>query len=552
MVTAIDRATTCLLENHDVWVFANYGYAKMSFPLEGFSNFYLKASMFTTRYDGTPNHIAKVSSGGDTICAMSRAGDVFTVNVGQRIEPSVVAASTTNPTKIRNALPPPQRIWSLRKGHMAVRDVDVGQDGAVIICTDSGSVWRRVKRAKIKDAEASGSGEYKAKDYKFSRVPGLTKIKAVRSNTFGAYAAVRSDCDVTKTQIIDGRQTLWDDVAALPAFADFQFEEKVDQDDDETLRFWMPALPRDHVESLKRAVLLSDDLEEDLRRHLARGPRETMTTDMEICTTMSDLRLPVHGFIMASRSGVLRQLLVDFRTSGEPSFVPDLLTLGDSNEDGKLRIELVGVDFVTVLNLVYWAYKDSLLDVWLHARYFPKSAFRFRQVRIELMRIASRLGLKEMESAVRLMNEPEPSLDKHMAQAIADAPFFDDADMMVELAGAEVKLHSALMCQRCPFFEGLFMGRAGGMWISSRRQEGDDDGSRFVRVDLKHVNPAIFTHVVRYLYTDIGEELFDEVVATDLDGFLDIVIETLSVANELMLDRLSQVCQKVLGRYGRS
>jgi hypothetical protein len=35
-----------------------------------------------------------------------------------------------------------------------------------------------------------------------------------------------------------------------------------------------------------------------------------------------------------------------------------------------------------------------------------------------------------------------------------------------------------------------------------------------------------------------------------LDELLDHVMDVMSVANELMLDRLSQICQRLIGRYG--
>ena len=41
-------------------------------------------------------------------------------------------------------------------------------------------------------------------------------------------------------------------------------------------------------------------------------------------------------------------------------------------------------------------------------------------------------------------------------------------------------------------------------------------------------------------------------MTSDSDAFLDLALEVLSIANELMLDRLAQCCQKVLGQYGES
>jgi hypothetical protein len=114
-------------------------------------------------------------------------------------------------------------------------------------------------------------------------------------------------------------------------------------------------------------------------------------------------------------------------------------------------------------------------------------------------------------------------------------------------------LHSDIVCQRCPFFEGLFRGRAGGQWLSGRRE-----GSAPVHIDLTNVETDLFKLVVRHLYADAGEEIFDDVTSEDLndllalDELLDHVMDVMSVANELMLDRLSQICQKFIGRYGMS
>ncbi|KAI9826577.1 MAG: hypothetical protein M1832_006173 [Thelocarpon impressellum] len=549
MVSAIDRATICLLENHEVWVFANFGYTKMSFPLEGFSNYFIKNSMLTTRYDNAPNHITKITSGGDTICAMSRMGDVFTVNVGQKLDPGLAATSTTNPTKIRNALSSPQRVWSLRKGHMAVRDVDVGQDGSIIICTDSGSVWRRVKRTKIQDSAAGGSGDYKPKDYKFSRIPGLTRIVAVRSNAFGAYAAVRKDCDVTRTQIPIDSKALWTDVSPLLPFWEIGPLRR-DAEDDRPGTSPFSNFPGDRLEFVRNAVLGSTDPEAGLKALLEqRASADALSTDAVVCTSLSSVELPVHNFMLCSRASSLRKLMNVFRRAGRAS-LPEILVITEE-DDGTTRIQFQGFDLLTILNFVRYVYQDSLFDVWHFTRRAPHLAVRYRQVRTELMKVASRLGLRELEHAVRAMRAPYPRLDKDMRNAILDPEFFEDGDAIVELAGAEARVHSAILRRRCPFFEGLFNGHSGGRWLSSRPAP-EDEHSKTPRVDLKHVESTTFRYVLCYLYSDAGEELFDDVVSDDLDDFVDLVADTLSVADELMLDRLSQICQKMLGRFGKT
>ncbi|OCL11329.1 hypothetical protein AOQ84DRAFT_229525 [Glonium stellatum] len=551
-VSAIDGATVCLLENYDVWVFANYGYAKLAFPLDGFTNYFLKTSFLTTKYDTTPNRICKITSGGDTICAMSSSGEVFTVAVSRRSEPSQDAnMSTTNPSKIRGALSQPHRIWSSKKRHMAARDVDVDQDGSIILTTEAGSVWRRTKRATIKDASAAGIGEYRPKDYKFSRVPGLTRVIAVRASAYGAYAAVRKDCDVTRTQIGVDEPTLWKDLTPLLPFRDLANYEEDSDDENPSPRFWLKPTS---AESLRKRVFKSKDLGAEVADVIRRTvTNDDLAYDLDIGTSVSDVRIPVHQFIFSGRSPVLRHGLAKLHDGGDFS-IPDVLTV---NHDGDGRASLIfqGLDFLTIFNLVLYVYTDSVIDFWHATRQFPKLAFRYRLARTELMKLASRLELRQLEPAVRQMISPKRSLNLDMSLAMNDPTFFDDGDVVVELAnGDEFQVHSALICQRCPFFQGLFKGRAGGQWLAGRRNLLEEP-SDTITVDLKHIDRDIFQLVVRHIYADSGEEMFDDVVSEDLndylalDELLDHIMDVMGVANELMLDRLSQICQKMIGRY---
>jgi len=154
--------------------------------------------------------------------------------------------------------------------------------------------------------------------------------------------------------------------------------------------------------------------------------------------------------------------------------------------------------------------------------------------------------MNNLEVALRLMTQPSRHMDLDLADAIQDTKFFEDGDTIVELDSSEVMVHSSILCQRCAFFKGLFKGRAEGQWLAGRRQ----NASEAVRVDLKHIAPDSFRLVLRFLYADVGPELFDDVVAIDIDEFSDLVMGVMGVANELLLNRLAQVCQQVLGRFG--
>ena len=547
-ISAIDRATICLLENHDVWVFANYGYTKLAFPNESPFNEFPSWDSSIMRRKNPEDRIRKVTSGGDTICAVSSMGDVFTINVSRKAQPdSGVTSSTTNPSKIRSALSNPLKVWSARKDHMAVRDVAVGQDDSIIICTDSGSVWRRIRRAKVKNANSPGSAEYKPKDYKFSRVGGLTRVTAVRSSAFGAYAAVRKDCNVCQTQIEVDNKRIWKDLHPLLAFRRLEVEEDSDTEMPAP-RFWRPSTPADCTATIRRAVLSDTKLEERLVTLLKdEDASERSTYDLRMKTTSSDMIIPAHEFVVTGRSDILRQALSRFRQIYYFS-IPDIMTI-EYDHDGRILISFPNADFITILNLVLYMYTDSVIDVWRHTKRSPELGFRYRQIRLELMKVASHLGLPGLEQAARLMVEPSKILDQDMRQAIRQAGYFQTGDIEIRLSGSSVRVHSALMCQRCPFFEGLFHGRAGGLWLSSRREKNQELAER-ITVDLEHVELDTFRLILQHLYADMDDEIFDNVVTENCDAFLDLVIDVMSVANELMLDRLQQCCQMMLGRFG--
>ena len=544
MVSAIDKATVCLLENHDVWIFANYGYTKMTFSYDEFSNFYLKQTYSMGSWVSADNHICKIGAGGDTICAMSKRGDVFTSTVSQTTEAAPSTTSTTNPVKIRSALSPPQRIWSMRKGHMAVRDVDVGQDGSVIICTDSGSVWRRVKRTKIKDTHGAGSS--KPKDYKFSRVPGLTRIAAVRSNAFGAFAAIRRDCDVLQEQVDISPYNLWKDFFRLLPF--HHLAEEDSEAEEPVPRFWRPRESSNEPATIRHAILQARNLEETITNALPAEEISGSSSLVKVGTTTSNVLIPCHDFILAGRSKVLREALTQFRTAYFFS-VPDAFSI-EYDKNGNIQILFQGLDLLTLVNLVLYIYSDAVTFTTYARQRTRNQDSHQRHVRVELMRLAAGLELRQLEQAARLVSSPSRSMHNDLERAILDPEYFRSGDIEVQLKDGSMMVHSSMVCQRCPFFDGLFNGRAGGIWLVDRRDSsGDKQGA--VEVDLQHVTMEVFCLVQRHIYADTEEELFDDMVASDEDAFLDQILDVLAVANELMLERLSQICQKMLGRYGR-
>ncbi|EHK23691.1 uncharacterized protein TRIVIDRAFT_63891 [Trichoderma virens Gv29-8] len=542
MVAAIDRATTCLLSNRQVWVFTNYGYNLIRFPFpDAVLNRSLNASVFSTKFDVSRRDIRYIAAGGETIAAVTARGDLFTMQVSNKGDAGAPFGSTTNPVKIKSAVSQPQCIWD--SGKDGVTSVSVGEHGSVIICTASGAVWRRIKRLKGKIESLVDSGDARRKDFKFQRVPYITDCVAVRSSTFGAFAAIRKDSKVMAQEIHIAEQNLWNDMGSLLCLKDFYAPES-SSESDSSRKAWNTSIIREGPGTVAHRILSSSDIETDML-HWIQANSFLYDTDLEIRTNAApDIRIPVHGWLLSGRSSILRTALSDFRLDGfhtqSDAFVIEAV-------DDKMVLTLLHVDVFTMLNVVVYAYQDNIVPVWKYTREAPALAHRFRQVRTDLMKVATKLNMPKLEAAARLQAGLERTLDADLQEAITDPVFFEDGDVILELDGDEVTVHSHLLCQRCPFFDGMFNGRSQGQWLAGRRDATHQVEP--VRIDLKHIHPETFSYVLNFLYGDVGEEIFDDVTATSIDEFSELVLDVLSVANELMIDRLSQICQSLIGKF---
>ena len=539
-VTAIERATICLLSSHEVFVFANYGYVKLNFDLSAPSSDFFRQSFLVTQYNKSPNVICKITAGGNTICAMSSTGEVYTCVVSQATEPGNAAMSTTSPIKIRDAISKPARIWSLRKRHMAARDVAVDHDGSIVLVTDSGSVWRGMQRAQ-KTITAVGLGEERIKAHKFSRVSGLTRVLSVRASAHGAYAAVRKDCDVTKSQITVDEKHIYNDLYSLLSFRNQSDRDDLVENPSSTDR-------NSRFSRFTEELVRSKTREDDVSQLIQRSMRELTTPyDMELVSSSSSLRIPLYEFVLASRSPILRRGLRQFRETGSFA-LPGILSI-ERNPNDVISLILQDMDFLTLLNVVHFLHTDYVLNVWDYPLLSGVEADkRHMKVRSELMRLAARLEMPDLEVNARLMTmNSKMSLCRNMEEVVTNSDFLETGDILVKLSDGEMRVHRALVCQRCPYFATLFQGRAGGSWLQNRF----DSPSRQISVDLtEEVDCKTFQLVLRHIYADSGQELFDGIVTSDLDEFIDAVMGVMIAADFLMLNRLLQVCQEVIGHYG--
>ncbi|KAK7207191.1 hypothetical protein BZA70DRAFT_6240 [Myxozyma melibiosi] len=539
MASATENATICLLENNDVIVYINGGYFKVFFPLDRFTD---QFSVFRPRSMFTKNVITKIVAGGTTVLALSSGGDIWSFQLDGK------AVANAKPSSLSKTIRP-QNVWRLRRKHLAVRDLDVGQDGSVIVCTKAGTVWRKVRRTKAKTSHG------KVSEFKFSRIPHLTRVVAVRSNKFDSYAAIRSDLESPEIEI--DHEELRDDIERMIPFADVYDQTESDSvsvsSEDSAVSEATQRLPQTFLPMLEflRDENLRDQLEprlEDLDLAAYGGSYDLMlySSDDEF------MGIPVHRVIIASRSKLIADII-----SGAAE-IPDIEYREDEN-GRSLVFKKCGL--LALLIFIYFAYTDYILPVWDGFGSKSKVDKRFLNAKDELIALASTLRLKSLSSAVYFQQRPTQSLAIDLREAVADPRFQEWTDLTVQLEDGEARCYSVIMSARSEFFETLMSARWSAVpaaptpssdyySVSSyapatSSEEEDVDKT----VDMKHVRSAVFKVVLDFIYGVEDESLFAEVQTESLAEFLEFVLEVLSVANELLITKLTQICQSILRSY---
>jgi alpha-tubulin suppressor-like RCC1 family protein len=554
--SAIERATVCLLSNKEVWVYANYGYSKISFPVVSMTNWFTaveaerRGSSVRFHHHLTTS-ITKIAAAGETICGLSEGGAIYSFTVAKpSASTQSLSSSTTNPSKIRGALSTPQVIWSNKKTRLAARDVAVDQNGSIILVTEAGSVWKRVKRAKIKDATASGIGEYKPKDYKFSRISGLTSAIAVRASGIGAYAVVRQERKLPK-DIRECQRTMESDLFKLCAFRNHAVKWKYSNS---KLEYLLEGSlePTSYIDPqslddgmAKYLANFDGGLDAAIKEAFAdtKPYKSFLDPDVYLCSSTSDIQISVHRVLLGASGPIFREAVQNaFATTTALNDLSEVIC-----SDSKVQLIFQGIDILTLFTFVYYLMTGIVLPLSKIASP-DMMRHRFRRSRAELLKLAQHLQIEGLEDILKQRGARQNGYQTVLERFFVSRPFrpslIPATDIMVCLADGEIPCHAAVLCQRCPFFSTLLHGRAQGRWLEGRHIEGG-----LIPIDLTHISSSAFECVLKWIYTD-SMDSFADIGLKDLEDFIDKIIEILSIANELMMESLSLACQELLGNHG--
>lgn len=542
-LAATENATACLLDSGEVVVLYREQYVKIAFPLSIFPSRMLV--YHPPNCDAKPS-IRKLTACGNTFAALSSHGDLFTFSFeggaaatagpaasmsGYSTPPGGTGASTPTGSRV---VPKTQRIWNVRRSFTAVTDIGVGLDGSLILSTVSGHVFTRTRKYDSSSKQSMNSSS--TGGWKFTRIPNLQRVIRVAANSTGGYAALRADVPLRHIEI-DG-PSLSDDfstlmphwarvdgpeaVSAVDAAADRARRASGDASDNEDEPD--AGIERDIVVSrLLVQILHSWDLTWEVH---ARG------TDAMV--QVGSLDIPAHRSLLSARSPVLAKRLTSSRS-----------------------LKLDATPFA-VLILLYYLYTDSFPAIWdgrvggpLRETLDAMHGFEIdlATTKSDLRRLADGLDLPALAQALERQAKtvPSPTLATTFGDlytlVAASSPFADvlKPDVILRLADRDVPCHSVVLRARCPFFRTVFDDDE---WYVARKHGGA------VALDFNHIEWDVMSLVLEHVYRDAGMSLFQRVERSTAEQYIQHTVKILAVANELLLDKLKQVCSAVLRSFG--
>ncbi|KIO26840.1 hypothetical protein M407DRAFT_23900 [Tulasnella calospora MUT 4182] len=557
-----DSALCVLFVNGDVVCWVNDTHQKISFNFQPFppeiKPSYTPSVVANSRY----RRVEKIACCEETFAIISESGDVHSWNISAQ-ESGGASHQTRTVMK-------PQRVWTASRQLMAAKDVALGSEGSLIICTEAGHAFVRVKSTQPATTQQASVSTYKP--FKWSRVPIVHRAVKVATSPTGSFAVMTSDAEMQEIGL-DGRN-LTDDVSGLLGFTRL-VEDSTKIVTPEALRDdasttvvgedWgedLPSSVEGDVNAIRRMCdILSGEWTEGhttqlyarpaldpIRREFAMSNRGG---DLLVCTR--GFSFLVHAAVLAARSDPMRSVLRDEKLAprGAISILLDPLPPIP-------RLQFAGCHPLTLLLLVHYLYTDDVAAIW-DFRVANPTEVAWRALGVnplaikqELLTLSQLLKLprlsKALEGVLKMAAQPQLEADMralHLrsCQPTSAPPGFHEPegpDLVLQLAnGVSVQCHSAILRVRSIFFATLFDDPD---WTCSRRTI---DG--VITVDLSHLEWAPMEFVFRYVYCDEGQDMFNDVAsAKSPSQLIELIFSVLAAANELLIDKLILICSRVI------
>ncbi|KAI0057376.1 hypothetical protein BV25DRAFT_1973088 [Artomyces pyxidatus] len=566
-IALTDTGMACLLATKEVILLSRDVQLRINFPSDGFHNMPSDFLAYRPPHAINNTSISKVICNDSIFAAVSANGEMFTFSA-----PSEGESASTG--KEKGPIVKPQRVWALRKQWSAVRDAALGSDGSMIICTDSGHVF--VRERNLKSGQGPG-----AKTFKFQRVPYIQRAVSVRANGTGAMSALKSPFRPRPVEIVGN--SLAQDLAKVRPY--MQYARPGQSNKPTPTEATIKQAPRDvdEDEDTQDVVILDDASEIERlceiliqdkrarRRYDGRGlydhegaPRLASGADLMI-RVQSSTEFPVHRLVLGARCPTLSDLLSGKKGIHDPKSGIAVKLLPSSSSrpvrSGSMlrpeelpRLSFTGCHALSVLILVHYLYSDNLLAIG------DSRIVRGAQALLGSVKVPHTQIVRELQFLARLLDMatvsetlswsskriPQQSMVSQMKalfhQTVDGSGGALRPDVVLQLADRQVFCHSVVLRARTELFQSFFDTDD---WTVRRSSE-----EGMITLNFSHLSWRAMEYVVRFMCCGEEGEMFDRLDFIDsVDALLDLLLDIMSAANELLLDRLVLICASIVLDY---
>lgn len=525
-VIATDDSTIVLLENDECHILNNGLQLKYQLPLynslnDNFDHF--RPSVFSKK----KQIIKLVSKHSSQIGILYNDGSVLNFGIDPNLRTSIMKYKP---------------VWEPRNSHLKCIDVDIGDDGSIIICVKSGCVFKRISKSS------------KSNDYKFTKIEKLSKIVKVSCDSlFTSFGFIRDDIDQLPLEL--EKNTFYQDIIYLSPLTqaisnkkqselidlnksnlyiiDFLHKPIVDFEDDEYEMFKNDYLNKNEDEEIKDPLLksyrerwsepqkitstslppINDEfldliLSNDLKYKMNTGDYMT-GKGYDLTFDIDDCLIGVHSCFLFS--------VEKFQKLKSSCLIIDDIVFNKVDPNGIIKVENVNIQ--TILILLHFLYTGIILKPWE----------KFNKLEIpQSVKISKNQCLKLLEN-LKIQN----GLEMFYGNSKLNIPDFRkfENDLTISLKdGEEIECCSLVLRSRNAYFETLFSDR----W--------DDEDLQIL--EFNHVDKIVFEVALNYIYGKEQLELWDEYFnIKSIPEFINLQFDLIELSDELLLFDLKNFAQ---------
>ncbi|KAK6453937.1 uncharacterized protein RJT20DRAFT_131401 [Scheffersomyces xylosifermentans] len=492
-----------------------------------------------------------------------------------------VMTCTVNVKDVRNTKY--TSLWKAYDRDMVVTDIDVSNDGSIVLCTRNGSVFVKSSHSnQRKNSMTETALPIGITKNKFKKIDHLNKVVQVCCDfNFLSFGFIRDDIDTFPLKL--QKNDFLRDIRYLSCLNESDFSRKQeqllkvnhkyhtyisnflypsdipevenDEDDDTTLveetrdsiedilstgyndKYDRNKNKRQRLENTLDLVLDSEDqsMADNVKMECGVLAREFSARAFEESNKGYDCKITfehhkdvIFGFhkkIFEVRSKVFEKVLNP--TSDDEMFVSDEFVARYHDVGSTFHI-MADFEIESILLMIYSIYTSKKLDLW--SCYSSRHSYppHLKKIFDEYNQLISMFRISDSIKSSRGYD----SLLKNF-QSMKD----NSGDITIRLKDTEMKCHSYLLKARSAFFE----------TVLSPRWETDTSSI----LDFGGLSSRQFEIILRHIYGYSDDELFDcfDYSFNESDEFVNDLLELIEISDELLLFQLKALCQLAISDF---